>query len=116
MEGKNTAPAQGGIQRTANTNSTMIPGTRHLRIVKRLAAGPCSREELDRVAGASNSPHYAMELRRLGWDLPCRRVKHVDRDGVPGWHGEYSLSPADQGRLDIWNAHRLDALQLRGEG
>lgn len=105
-----------GSPKQSDSHYSAIPGPRHLRIMTRLQSGPCSREELDRVSGASNSPHYVLELRRLNWDLPCRLVPHVDRDGVRGSHGEYSLSADDRGRLHEWAVHRLNTLHRQDEG
>jgi hypothetical protein len=54
-----------------------------------------SRERLDDIAGASNSPQIVSELRRklLGKDgLLCRKVDVVDRDGKTCKAGRYFLS------------------------
>lgn len=54
-----------------------------------------SRERLDDIAGASNSPQIVSELRRrlLGNEgLLCRKVDVVDRDGKTCKAGRYFLS------------------------
>ena len=46
---------------------------REIRIIQALAAGPRTREELDRIAGASNAPDAIAAMRRRGLDIPsCR--------------------------------------------
>lgn len=56
------------------------------------------REQLDRAIGASNSPDIVFRLRSSGWDLPCKRLKVIDRDGKKCRAGFYSLSDADRAR------------------
>ena len=98
MKMKDTAPAQGGIQ-MVHGNSIKISTPRQRRLVEALYQGPRSREELDRIVGCSNSPETVRQLRENGLAVPCRMVPHVDRDGVKGRHGEYSLTEIDRLRL-----------------
>lgn len=73
---------------------------RELRLALALLNGPCSREECDRIARSSNSPHYVRELRhRLGLELPCERIPCVTYDGDPGWYGRYYATPRDRERI-----------------
>ncbi|MGL6159943.1 hypothetical protein [Microbulbifer sp.] len=102
MEGIRT-PAQGGTEKADTGNSTTPKRVRftprQLRAVSALLERPRSREELDRITGASNGPEVVAQLRRRGFDIPCRLVPHIDRDGLAGQHGIYHLSENDRGRL-----------------
>jgi len=81
-------------------------GPRERRALQALLVAPLSREELDKVAGASNGPALIHRLRNLGFDLPCDKLPTLDRDGAAVYRGEYCLSPADRVRA---------AALLRGE-
>lgn len=50
------------------------------------------RETLDRIAGASNGPNIIMELRRMGLEIECERIKCLDRDGRTCRPGRYTLA------------------------
>lgn len=103
MKKQDTAPAQGGI-REAQLQSIKISTARQYRVMRALYSGPHSREEIDRIAGASNGPEVVRQLRVLGWEIPCELVPHIDRDGLRGRHGVYCLAPADRKRLQDWLA------------
>lgn len=75
---------------------------RHLRVITALMARPRRREDVDDIAGCSNGPELIAELRRRGLDVPCERIKFVDRDGKACHPGVYSLTTKDR-RL-IWQA------------
>lgn len=75
---------------------------RHLRVIYSLEIRPRRREEVDRVAGASNSPELIGELRRRGLEIPCHRVPAIDRDGLPVKPGVYSLTDDDRRKLKAW--------------
>lgn len=79
---------------------------RHLRALAVLLRRPLSRESLDSVAGASNSPDLVAELRRRGLDLPCERIQFIDRDGKDCRPGVYSLSEADRRKVHQWQARQ----------
>lgn len=102
METKNTAPAQGGNQSVAKDYSIGFTTARQYRVINALMRGPESREAVDRIAGASNGPAVVQQLRMLGYDIPCKRVSHTDRDGLAGWHGVYSLTHTDRLRVHEW--------------
>lgn len=60
------------------------------------------REDIDRIAGASNGPQIIMELRRkvTGHDgIDLERVDCVDRDGRPCHPGRYRLNEIGRQRL-----------------
>lgn len=73
---------------------------RAFRLMLALLNAPRSREECDRLAPASNSPHYIGQLRqRFKLDLPCERVSFVTKDGVLSWYGRYHATPADKAKM-----------------
>lgn len=76
-----------------------IRSARTVRMLQALLQGPKSREQLDRIAGTSNSPEYIRRLREAGFDVPSKWIAHVDRDGRAGRHGQYRLSDADRRKL-----------------
>lgn len=76
---------------------------REIRIVRALASGPKTREELDRIAGASNCPDAIAVLRRKGLAIPARREPARDRDGETVYRGVYRFSDSDKQRTrSIW--------------
>jgi hypothetical protein len=79
---------------------------RHLRAITALLRRPVSRQELDSVAGASNSPELVAELRRRGLDAPCERINFIDRDGYKCRPGVYSFTNADRRMVYAWMAKR----------
>jgi hypothetical protein len=79
---------------------------RHLRVIVAVLARARKREEIDRIAGASNGPELIAELRRRGLDFPCDRVPALDRDGYPVRPGVYHLTDADRRKLSTWQQAR----------
>lgn len=76
---------------------------REIRIICALAAAPKTREELDRIAGASNSPDAISSLRRAGLVIPCERNPGTDKDGETVYRGRYRFTDADRARtVHIW--------------
>jgi len=63
---------------------------------------PLPREQLDRVAGASNGPELVSELRRRGLDVPYTRTKKKDRDLFDCWPGVYHFTQQDRRRVNRW--------------
>ena len=82
---------------------------RHLRALAVLLRRPVPREQLDSLAGASNSPELVAELRRRGLELPCERIRFIDRDGCTCRPGVYSLTIADRRMVYVWMAKRGSA-------
>ncbi|OYY21926.1 MAG: hypothetical protein B7Y69_08275 [Sphingobacteriia bacterium 35-40-8] len=87
-------------------NFTGTDNPRHLRALAVLLRRPVPREQLDSLAGASNSPELVAELRRRGLDVPCERIRFIDRDGCPCRPGVYSLTIADRRMVYAWMAKR----------
>lgn len=75
---------------------------RHLRVIHSSLVRPRKREEIDRIAGASNGPELVAELRRRGLEFPCDRVPAIDRDGYPIRYGVYHLTDTDRRKLAAW--------------
>lgn len=87
---------------TCAKSNTFKLNPRQDRIVSELlAATSLSREQIDRIAGASNGPNVIMALRRkFGSDaISTRMVDGIDRDGKPVKTGRYSLTDVGYQRL-----------------
>lgn len=91
---------------------------RHLRVLAALMVRARSREEIDRIAGASNGPALIQSLRELGLPgrtcLPCKLTPCYDRDGLEVQRGVYWLTPAGRRRVHAW-MRRREAARLQGE-
>ncbi len=73
-----------------------LQSPRQCRALSALLAGPKTREQIDRIAGASNSPDVIGRLRkRFGMTLPCELERIRDRDGRSVERGVYSLTAED---------------------
>lgn len=68
---------------------------RELRIIRALATGARTREELDAIAGASNVPDAIAVLRRKGLAIPVHREPVVDRDREVVYRGRYRFTDLD---------------------
>lgn len=79
---------------------------RHLRVIHSLLIRPRKREEIDRIAGASNGPELIAELRRRGMRVPCTRTPGIDRDGYPIKFGVYELDADDRSKVTAWLRQR----------
>lgn len=78
---------------------------REIRIICALACAPCTREYLDRIAGASNVPDAIAALRRKGLDIPACREPVVDRDREIVYRGRYRFTENDRERTrHIWES------------
>ena len=84
-------PPIGGIHQA-------VTNPRQRRALLALLNGPVSREQLDRITGASNSPSVIQRLRCKGFEIPCSSTEATDRDGRPCQPGAYSLTDADKAR------------------
>ncbi len=109
MKKKKATPK--GSPKQSHKQSIKINTPRQYRVVTALYHKPFSREEVDRIAGASNGPEVVRQLRELGWDIPCELVSHIDRDGLQGRHGIYRLSDDDRARLNKWLSRRQSMVQ-----
>jgi hypothetical protein len=75
---------------------------RHLRVIRALMLRPRRREEIDRIAGASNGPELIAELRRRGLRAPCKQAPGIDRDGRIIKSGIYEFDGDDKHAVNVW--------------
>jgi len=77
---------------------------RRIRALIALVYRDCvSREDLDNLAGCTNSPDLVAQLKkRCGLDIQMREVHTKDRDGRSTWFGVYSLVIEDKYRVRQW--------------
>jgi hypothetical protein len=77
-----------------------IKSPRQIRALQALLNGPVTREQLDRMAGASNSPDVVASLKRHGLRIACDTSQPVtDRDGRKAYPGVYSLHADDRAKV-----------------
>ena len=69
---------------------------REKRALNALINNPVMRENLDTIAGCSNSPELVAGLRRKGLIVPCEKVERFDKDGNSCYPGRSSLMPEDK--------------------
>lgn len=91
-----TSDGGGGFAGTSNP--------RRLRVIFALMVRPRKREEIDRIAGASNGPELIASLRRRNVTIPCRRVPGIDRDGNYVTYGVYEFTDNDRRKVLSWLA------------
>ncbi|MEO6321163.1 MAG: hypothetical protein ABIR56_10795 [Polaromonas sp.] len=103
---KTPRPAKAEQSAPNKRNFTGTDNPRQLRALTVLLRHPVPREQLDSMAGASNSPELVAELRRRGLDVPCERIRFIDRDGFACRPGVYSLTIADRRKVYAWMAKR----------
>jgi len=86
---------------------------RHIRLLKRLLAGPLPRMEADRVIGTTNGPQYIKDLRDT-YLLAIRtdRIEVIDRDGFKTRPGVYHLEPEGRERA----LALIEAYEARAQG
>lgn len=88
-------------------NKIKFTGTdnpRHLRAIAAVMTRPRRREDVDSIAGSSNAPELIAELRRRGLEVPCERIRFIDRDGYPCRLGVYSFTASDRRKVSAWQA------------
>lgn len=95
------APGVKGTRQNKRADfTTLCP--RQARALTALMRGPVPREQMDRLAGCSNTPDLIASLRRRGFVIPCEKIRVIDRDGRRCFPGVYSLTPADRAKLARW--------------
>ena len=75
---------------------------REIRVLRALVNGPTTREDVDRIARASNGPDVVYRLRAKGADILTDLVPHTTADGERSRHGLYSLSPDGRRAVQEW--------------
>jgi hypothetical protein len=108
---KAESSALNSVNFTVPTRFSGTDNLRHLRALNVMLRRPVPREQLDTIAGASNSPDLVAELRRRGLEVPCERIKFIDRDGCTCRPGVYSLTAADRRKIYAWMAKRGGATE-----
>lgn len=82
------------------TSLPIVSNPREWRALMALAARDLSREQMDRTAGASNSPDLMRRCReRYGLTIPCIKETVRDRDGFDVQRGVYRPTAADRRRI-----------------
>lgn len=97
--GNTTTPMQTDADATARRQRQQAPALtpRYRRALLALLKGPRTREDIDRITGASNGPDEVMRIRRqFGLKIPCKRKGSRDMDGHPVEIGIYSLTDGDR--------------------
>ena len=107
---KTPRPAKAEQSAPNKRDFTGTDNPRHLRALTVLLRRPVPREQLDSLAGASNSPELVAELRRRGLEVPCERIRFIDRDGFTCRPGVYSLTTADRRMVYAWQAKRRNGV------
>lgn len=81
--------------------ATIAPLTPQQRcLLEALSRGPVSRGDADRIAPATNGPHFIGTLRRrYRLALPCELVPCVTIDGDPSRRGVYRPTSVDRRRI-----------------
>jgi hypothetical protein len=99
----------GATVQAATPVAKVFAGTenpRYLRVLQALGLRARSREEIDKIAGASNGPQLIANLRAAGLAIPCRLVPGIDRDGNPIRFGVYELDASDRKKIVRWQRQR----------
>ncbi|CAE6855210.1 hypothetical protein R75461_07671 [Paraburkholderia nemoris] len=96
MEKKNAQPRTAELSANTRRKYTEVKNPRQLRVLHALMVRPRPREEMDRIAGCSNSPSQIASLRGKGFDIPCVMVRSLDCDGLLVYRGVYYLTAADR--------------------
>ncbi|MCC4115341.1 hypothetical protein LLG90_08280 [Aromatoleum toluclasticum] len=78
----------------------IVANPREWRALMALCVRDLTREQMDRTAGASNSPDLMKRCReRYGLSIPCVKEGVLDRDGLEVQRGVYRPTAADRRRI-----------------
>ena len=94
------------LQKGTTTDTSKFIGTtnpRELRAIHFLMIRPMPREQLDKAVGCANSPDLIFRLRQKGLEIPCIKIKAIDRDGLPCRPGVFYLPESDRKKIIRWN-------------
>lgn len=87
----------------ANSNTSQKhKNPRWIRAINILFSGEISRIKLDDVIGCTNSPEVIRQLRKRGFECPCRRCEGIDRDGRKCRYGIYYFTDLDRQLAREW--------------
>jgi hypothetical protein len=101
---KTPNPTKAELSAPNRPKFTGTDNPRQLRVLYALLTRPRRREDVDSIAGCSNGPELVAELRRRGLEVPCERIRFVDRDGFPCRPGVYSFTASDRRAIYTWFA------------
>lgn len=90
-------PRSEGIPQNGHSHTTPKHPPLPMRSCRIMAAlvrhGNKTREEIDKIAPASNGPHYVGLIRKaLGIEIHCQHVPFTTIDGVESWYGLYTAT------------------------
>lgn len=90
--------------RTIKAAQISLACPRTMRVIKALWKDKVMREDLDKIAGSSNSPDIVFRLRNCGKDLeiPCVRIDSKDVDGKRCRPGRYEFTTDDKAKIAEW--------------
>ena len=83
-------------------NFTGTDNPRQLRFLFAAMVRPRRREDVDSIAGCSNGPELVAELRRRSLEVPCKRIRFINRDGYPCQPGVDSFTASDRRMIYTW--------------
>lgn len=96
MNKQNAAPTEANATHAPHVEGMRLKlCPRQLRVAHALLVAGESwtwREDIDRIAGASNGPAVIQSLRRKGIEIDMRTAERTDRDGKPRKPGRYRLT------------------------
>jgi hypothetical protein len=110
MKTPDSTKAESSAPNTRKFTGTDNP--RHLRVIPALMARPRRREDVDAIAGCSNGPDLVSALRELGLEIPCERIKFLDRDGNVCRPGIYSFTEGDRRKVWAWQARQRKGVAI----
>ena len=79
---------------------------RHLCVIDALSTWTMPCERLARWAGCSKSTELVAKLRLRGFEISCKRVSDIDRDGLPIKRGVYYFTEHDRRKVNRWLSTR----------
>jgi len=84
-----------------------ISTPRQRRALEALAEREVSSLELRTIVGMLNVPQLVSDLRSNGWEIKCRRISVLDRDGKKCRPGIYYLP--DKVKTLVWRVLKMNA-------
>lgn len=89
-------------QHTKSTTSRKLKNPRWQRAIQILIHGEIERNRLDEAVGCTNSPELVRQLRKQGFECPCRLSAGIDRDGRKCMYGIYYFTESDHQLAKEW--------------
>jgi len=90
-----------GNQSAPNKRNFKLTERQHRTCEAFAMRGKLWREDVDRIAGASNGPEIMRQLKAKGLTW-CDRIRVIDRDGHPCEPGIYSIVGSGWDTLRKW--------------